>query len=108
MEKLIMLGKGGRKTAGFGVTKQQEHMLVCPRCNGAGKIEPDSLSIGDRLRACRTKLEKRQDEIAPLLHISRAQLANLETDRSRPGIETLVAAAKVFGVSVDYLLGIAQ
>lgn len=101
-----MTGRGGRKTPGFGATRNT-HMIICPRCNGAGAVEPDSLSIGDRLRACRAKIGKRQEDIAPLLHISRAQLANLEGDRSRPGIETLVAAAKVYGVSVDYLLGLA-
>ena len=102
-----MTGRGGRKTNGFGMTRQHDSTITCPRCSGKGRVEPDSLSIGDRLRACRSKLEKRQDEIAPLLHISRAQLANLEGDRSRPGIETLVAAAKVYGVTVDYLLGLA-
>lgn len=96
-----------KKTPGFGlVASTAEHTIVCPRCNGVGVIEPASLSIGDRLRACRMRLEKRQDEIAPLLHISRAQLANLEGDRSRPGIETLVLAAKAYSVSVDYLLGL--
>jgi DNA-binding XRE family transcriptional regulator len=103
-----MAGRGGPKTNGFGVKKAASHLVVCPRCQGKGKIEPDTMSIGDRLRACRMKLEKRQDEIAPLLHISRAQLANLEGDRSRPGIETIVACAKVYGVSVDYLLGLAE
>jgi transcriptional regulator with XRE-family HTH domain len=48
---------------------------------------------------------KTQAEIAPALAVSRAQLANLEGDRSRPGLEMLVKAADVFGVSIDYLLG---
>lgn len=103
-----MAGRGGRKTNGFGQVKASDHLIVCPRCQGKGKVEPDTLSIGDRLRACRIKMEKRQDEIAPLIHISRTQLANLEGDRSRPGIETIVACAKVYGVSVDYLLGLSE
>lgn len=95
----------GRKpnTASFGKTKQL--MVTCPRCGGKGKVEPDAISIGDRFKACRLKAGKTQAEIAPSLAISRAQLANLEGDRSRPGLEMLVRAAKTFGVSIDYLLG---
>lgn len=95
----------GRKPAskGFGVTGPLQ--IKCPRCNGTGNVDEDGISIGDRLRACRMKSGKTQFEAAPDMAISRAQLANLEGDRSRPGIETLVAAANLYGVSVDYLLG---
>ena len=79
--------------------------IDCPRCGGKGKVEPDSISIGDRLRALRLKAGKTQAEVSPSLHITRAQLANIEADRSRPGLETLVAAADLFGTSVDILLG---
>lgn len=99
------MNPNGRRpnTKGFAVQKQPT--VTCPRCGGSGKVQEDGISIGDRLRACRIKAGKTQAEVAPNMAISRAQLANLEGDRSRPGIETLVAAANTFGVSVDYLLG---
>jgi DNA-binding XRE family transcriptional regulator len=100
-----MSGIGRRpKSKSFG-KQQPPGLIVCPRCAGASFIAPDAISIGNRMKACRDKLGCTQAEIAPLLKISRAQLANLEGDRSRPGIETLVLAADAFGVSVDYLLG---
>jgi DNA-binding XRE family transcriptional regulator len=92
-----------KKTNGFAITAS--HAVDCPRCNGTGKVEPEGISIGDRFRAARIRLNKTQAEVAPDLHITRAQLANVEADRSRPGIEMLVRAADVFGMSVDALLG---
>ena len=94
------------KTKGFGAVPLTKGMICCPRCGGVGKIAPESQSIGDRFRAERTKLGKTQHELSPDLHITRPQIANIEADRSRPGVELLVRAAKVFGVSVDYLLGL--
>ena len=102
------MNANGRKpnTPGFGKrASSSAHSVTCPRCGGSGRIAPEAVSIGDRFRDCRTKLGKTQAEIAPALAISRAQLANLEGDRSRPGLEMLVKAADVFGVSVDFLLG---
>ena len=94
-----------RNTKGFGQTPPPSGSVICPRCGGTGHLLPEAISIGDRFRASRNSLGKTQAEIAPMLAVSRAQLANLEGDRSRPGLEMLVKAANVFGVSVDYLLG---
>lgn len=97
---------GRRKnTASFGKVNTTKGHITCPRCNGAGTIEAESISIGDRFKQQRTKLARTQAETAPLIGISRAQLANIEGDRSRPSIENFVKAADAFGVSVDYLLG---
>lgn len=79
--------------------------VPCPHCNGTGRIAPQSMTIGTRFLRHRLKLERSQEQLAPLLKVSRAQLANIEGDRGRPGLETLVHAADVFGCSVDFLLG---
>lgn len=97
---------GRRKnTASFGKVPVAKGYIACPRCNGVGHITPESISIGDRFKQQRTKLGLTQHELAPKIAISRAQLANIEGDRSRPSIENFVRSADVFGVSVDYLLG---
>jgi DNA-binding XRE family transcriptional regulator len=97
---------GGRKrnTKSFGAS-QSKAQVTCPRCSGTGKVALEGISIGDRFRECRMKIGKTQAQMAPDLGISRAQLANLEGDRSRPGLEMLVKSADAFGVSIDYLLG---
>ena len=92
-------------TKAFGRVKAATSDMPCPRCGGTGRIDPEAVTIGDRFLACRKKLGKTQAEVAPMIGISRAQLANLEGDRSRPGLEMLVKAADAFGASVDYLLG---
>ena len=89
----------------FGRTPATATWIVCPRCAGEGKVAPESISIGDRLRGLRSHVGMTQAEVSPKLGITRAQLANIEADRSRPGIECLVKAADIFGVSVDSLLG---
>ncbi len=97
---------GRRKnTLGFGEVAAHKGLIPCPRCSGTGKVQPESISIGDRFKQQRSKMGVMQAELAPKIGISRAQLANIEGDRSRPSIENFVKAADVFGVSVDYLLG---
>jgi DNA-binding XRE family transcriptional regulator len=100
-----MVNVNGRRpnTKSFGQVKTAA--IPCPRCNGTGRIEPDSITIGDRFKQLRSKMGVTQSEVAPKIGISRAQLANIEGDRSRPSIENFVRAADTFGVSVDYLLG---
>lgn len=99
-----MAGKGGPKSREFGIVRKGTD-IPCPRCNGTGKIPPASVSIGDRVRALRSHAGELQEQTSIKLQISRGQLANIEGDRSRPGIELLVSLANHFGVSVDYLLG---
>lgn len=94
-----------RNTKSFGTVKPQAITIPCPRCGGSGHIEAESVTIGDRFKQQRSKMCLVQAELAPKLGISRAQLANIEGDRSRPSIENFVKAADVFGTSVDYLLG---
>jgi len=81
-------------------------MIECPLCKGKGKVEPDSITVGDRFRALRGVL--RQEEMSSRLGISRAQVANLEGGRGLPSIEVLTRAADEFTVTVDWLLGRVQ
>jgi DNA-binding XRE family transcriptional regulator len=96
---------GKRQSNTFGRTPPPHGFVPCPRCGGTGHVQPESISIGDRLRRLRTDARMTQAELSPKLGITRAQLANIEADRSRPGLESLVKAADIFHVSVDSLLG---
>lgn len=101
-----MVNHNGRKarTVGFGVRKTEAD-VPCPHCHGTGRVRPKDMTIGTRFLGCRQTLGETQEKIAPQLKVTRSQLANIEADRGRPGLETLVLAADAFGVSVDYLLG---
>jgi transcriptional regulator with XRE-family HTH domain len=47
-----------------------------------------------------------QQQIADVLEIERSTYASYETGRNRPDVAILERFAKVFGVSVDYILSI--
>lgn len=46
-----------------------------------------------------------QREMAERLHLDRSSYAYYETGKTRPDYETLVSIAKLYRVSVDFLLG---
>lgn len=59
----------------------------------------------DRLKSVRAKSGLSQKEVAERLFISQQAYAKYETGSSSPNPETLSNIAKLFGVSVDYLVG---
>ncbi len=76
--------------------------MKCPYCNGSGTCEA---TFGARLRAARNDARMTQEAVAPQLGISRAQLANLEANRSEPSLKVLRSAMEVFSHSADWFLG---
>ena len=57
------------------------------------------------LRKLRIERHLSQRELGKLLNIKQQSICSYENGRSSPGIETIVAIADFFHVSVDYLLG---
>lgn len=78
----------------------------CPLCDGTGEVKGRELTLGDRLRAARHN--HTQDEVAAVVSISRAQIANLEADRGNPSIPVLIELAGYYRVSIDWLLGLSE
>lgn len=76
--------------------------MKCPYCNGSGVCET---TFGARLRAARNDKSLTQEALAPLLGVSRAQLANLEAGRSEPSMSVFRKVSEVLKVSADWLLG---
>lgn len=60
--------------------------------------------FGPRIAALRREAGMSQAELAKALNISPSAVGMYEQDRREPPAEVLVAMAKVFGVSTDYLL----
>lgn len=62
-------------------------------------------NIGSRLKQLRKELGLTQEEAADKLGISRARYSHFENGRNEADNELLLAMAKLYGVTVDYLLG---
>ena len=58
-----------------------------------------------RMKELRKQCKERQEDIAPLIGITRGAYANIENGKREADYETLIFLADHFGVTVDYLLG---
>lgn len=59
-----------------------------------------------RLKEARTAIGATQEQIAKALGVSRTAYTNIENGKRDPDTVTLASLSTLFGVSVDYLLGI--
>jgi|GEM_PF-764321 len=66
------------------------------------------IQFGDALKRLRRKLGLRQDDVARMVGVERTTVANWERGAKQPGLETLVRLSKIFGVSLDELVGVAR
>lgn len=57
------------------------------------------------LKELREEQGKTQKELAEDLHISQVTYSNYELGKREPNIETLIALANYFRVSIDFLVG---
>lgn len=63
------------------------------------------LNIGERITQLRKLQNLSQDELAKKAEVSRTIIGNYERNANTPSIEVLLKLAKVFNVSVDFLIG---
>lgn len=80
-------------------------MIRCPICGGKGQIAAEAVSVGMRITVARKERGLTQAELSSKLQIGRAQLANIEGDRSLPSVEVLLRIANALAISTDHLLG---
>jgi len=66
------------------------------------------LNIGDRIIQLRKQQNLSQEELAKKVEVSRTIVGNYERNANTPSIEVIIKLAKVFNVSVDYLIGEGQ
>jgi len=64
------------------------------------------IDIGKRLRALRKRKGLSQDDLAGMLGIARPAVSEIERGSRRVTAEELVALARIFETSVDYMLGL--
>lgn len=63
------------------------------------------LNIGERITQLRKQHSLSQEELAKKAGVSRTIIGNYERNSNTPSIEVLVKLAKIFNVSVDFLIG---
>ena len=61
--------------------------------------------LGERLQKSRTILKLSQKEVANSLNVSPAVISNYEKVERTPSVEMLMALARLYHCSTDYLLG---
>ena len=66
------------------------------------------LGFGDKLKRLRESREWSQAELARRSGVTKSAISTYELDMRTPSADVVRAFAKVFGVSADYLLGIAE
>ena len=62
--------------------------------------------IGERLKQLRIKKGLKQQELADMFGLSSGTISFYESEQRKPDIDFIVAIAKYFDVSTDYLLGL--
>lgn len=91
--------------SGFGLSQQDFLSMVEDIDNVLHPREFESESFPARLKYLRTHICMTQADLASKLLLSPASVNAYETGRSQPSIETLIAIADLFDVSLDYLVG---
>lgn len=65
------------------------------------------MSIGKRLKILRIEHGLTLDELASKINITKATLSRYENDHRKPNAEFIEAITRFYGVSSDYILGVA-
>lgn len=67
------------------------------------------MTFGERLRYLREERELRQQDVAEQIHVSLRMLSYYEADEHFPrDAKMIIALAKFFNVSLDYLFGVSD
>ncbi len=62
--------------------------------------------IGTRLRELREKKNLKQEQVAELLSVNKSTISLYESGMRQPSLDMVIAFARFYRVSTDYLLGI--
>ncbi len=75
--------------------------MKCPHCNGTGELDA---TFGALVKSKREDAGRTQQSVADAAGMSRAQLANIETDRTDVPLRTLLRIADALGISAKELV----
>lgn len=63
------------------------------------------MTLGERLQQLRQRNGLSQEEVAQKLFLTRQSVSKWENGQAEPGVENLKALARLYGVTVDALVG---
>lgn len=66
------------------------------------------MEYNDRIKELREEKELTQTELAKAVNITQRNISFYETGTNQPDIKTIIALAKFFNVTTDYLLGVSN
>lgn len=78
------------------------YFLTAAAYNGGEVI---AMTLGENLQRLRRAKGLSQDEVARSLYLSRQSVSKWENDQAEPGVENLKVLARLYGVTVDDLVG---
>lgn len=64
--------------------------------------------IGTRLKELREKKNLKQEQVAEVFSVNKSAISLYENGMRQPSLDMLIAFAKFYRVSTDYLLGITE
>lgn len=64
------------------------------------------ITVGDRIRTIREKLELTGEEFGNLLSVTKTAVSNWENNNRKPDSDMIIKIAKLGNVTTDYLLGL--
>ena len=70
--------------------------------------ENEQSLLATRLKLLRHAGRMTQKDVSDMLDVSRSAYTYYERDRSKPDFDTLITLSKIFGVSIDYLVGLSN
>ena len=65
------------------------------------------MKLSQRIQSLRIKCNLTQKELGDIINVSVVSIGGWENDTRKPSAEAIIALAKVFNVTTDYLLGVA-
>ena len=90
------------------IINTQKRSSKSPLLEGVNSVKAESSNhsiFASRLVQLRHLSGMKQREMAQFLNLDRSTYTYYENDKTRPDFQTLIRIARIFNVSIDYLLG---
>lgn len=70
------------------------------------EVEVSGMTLGENLQTLRKAAGLSQEQVAKTLFVTRQTVSKWENNQAEPGVENLKALARLYGVTLDRLMGV--